>query len=154
MNLSDRIRLIISENNLKQKEFAKSINVTESYISKLLRGESGLSNSTATLIEERYGYTSNWILYGHEPKMNQKSTVKSLTPIQQKIISDIEQMNDSELIALSAFINSLEEYKKTFNNCTIKPTEETYIKNQSNSTKSKTLSTSNTINDTEKVVNE
>ncbi|MCM1136879.1 MAG: helix-turn-helix domain-containing protein, partial [Clostridium sp.] len=42
MNLPDRIRLIISENDLKQKEFAKSINVTESYISKLLRGESGL----------------------------------------------------------------------------------------------------------------
>ena len=36
MKLSDRIRLIISENGLKQKEFAQSIQVTESYISKLL----------------------------------------------------------------------------------------------------------------------
>ena len=42
INLSDRIKLIIKENSLKQKEFAKSINVTESYISKLLRNESGL----------------------------------------------------------------------------------------------------------------
>ena len=59
MKLSDRIRLIISENGLKQKEFAQSIQVTESYISKLLRDESGVSHSTATLIEERYGYSAD-----------------------------------------------------------------------------------------------
>ena len=47
MKLSDRIRLIISENGLKQKEFAQSLQVTESYISKLLRDESGVSHSTA-----------------------------------------------------------------------------------------------------------
>lgn len=114
MNLSDRIRLIISENGLKQKEFAKSINVTESYISKLLKGESGLSNSTATLIEERYGYSIKWILDGSDPKMRQQSKARELTPIQRKIISDVEQMDEAELIAVRAFITSLDEYKKSF----------------------------------------
>lgn len=115
MNLSDRIRLIISENGLKQKEFAKSINVTESYISKLLRGESGLSNSTANLIEERYGYSVDWIFNGTEPKMGQKSKIKELSPIQRKIIAEIEQMNESDLIAVKSFIYSLNEYKRNFN---------------------------------------
>lgn len=115
MNLSDRVRLIITENGLKQKEFAKSINVTESYISKLLRGESGLSNSTANLIEERYGYSVNWILNGIEPKTRQKSKAKDLSPIQRKVISEIEQMDEADLIAVKAFISSLDEYKKTFN---------------------------------------
>lgn len=114
MDMSSRIRLIISENSLKQKEFAKSINVTESYISKLLRGESGLSNSTATLIEERYGYSVDWILNGTEPKMSQRSKVKDLSPIQRKVISDIEQMDETDLAAVKAFINSLSEYKKAF----------------------------------------
>ena len=50
--------------------FAKSINVTESYISKLLSGERGVSNSTATLIEEKYGYSVAWILQGTVPKMS------------------------------------------------------------------------------------
>ena len=112
INLSDRIKLIIKENALKQKQFAKSINVTESYISKLLRNESGLSNSTATLIEELYGYSIDWIINGNEPKMSSKSKLKDLTLIQKKVISDIEQMNDAELAAVRAFINSLEEYKK------------------------------------------
>jgi Plasmid maintenance system antidote protein len=112
MNLSDRIRSIISENGLKQKEFAKSINVTESYISKLLRGESGLSNSTANLIEERYGYSVKWILDGLEPKMCEKGKIKNLSPIQRSVISEIEQMDETELIAVKAFICSLDEYKK------------------------------------------
>lgn len=111
MSLPDRIRLIISENDLKQKEFAKSINVTESYISKLLRGESGLSNSTASLIEERYGYSVNWIFDGTEPKLSKKSNI-NLNPIQRKLISEIEKMDERDLIAVRAFIYSLEEYKK------------------------------------------
>lgn len=115
MNLPDRIRLIISENNLKQKEFANSINVTESYISKLLRGDSGLSNSTANLITERYGYSVDWILNGTEPKMNKKSKIKDFSPIQRKVISEIEQMDETELIAVEAFINSLDQYKKSIN---------------------------------------
>ena len=114
MDLSDRIRCIISENGLKQKEFAKSINVTESYISKLLRGESGLSNSTANLIEERYGYSVNWILNGIDPKMNSKYKARNMSPIQRKLISEIEQMEEAELIAVKAFISSLDEYKKIF----------------------------------------
>lgn len=114
MNLSDRIRVIIVENRLKQKEFAKSINVTESYISKLLRGDSGLSNSTAMLIEERYGYSADWIINGNDPKMNQKSKTRDLTPVQRKIIADVEQMDEAELAAVRAFICSLDEYKKSF----------------------------------------
>lgn len=116
MNVPDRIRMIILDNNLKQKEFAKSINVTESYISKLLRGESGLSNSTANLIEERYGYSVDWIFNGTEPKMSQRSKIKSLNPIQRKLISEIERMDERDLIAVRAFIYSLEEYKKEIDN--------------------------------------
>lgn len=112
MSLQDRIRLIISENDLKQKEFAQSINVTESYVSKLLRGESGLSNSTANLIEERYGYSVDWIFNGIEPKISKKSKIKDLNPIQRKLISEIEKMDERDLIAVRAFIHSLEEYKR------------------------------------------
>lgn len=111
MTLSDRIRTIIIENNIRQKEFAKSLNVTESYISKLLRDESGVSNSTAALIDELYGYSANWILNGIEPKFRNDKT-KYLSPLQRKIINDIEKMNDAELAAVKAFIHSLDEYNK------------------------------------------
>ena len=99
MKLSDRIRLIISENGLKQKEFAQ-------------RDESGVSHSTATLIEERYGYSAGWILDGKEPKMSRKGRNASLSPVQRRVIADIEQMDDKDLAAVKAFIDTFNSYKK------------------------------------------
>jgi transcriptional regulator with XRE-family HTH domain len=111
MALSDRARVIIQECGLNQKEFAKSINVTDSFISKLLRGESGLSNSTAMLIEKLYGYSKDWILTGAEPKIS-ISNYPSLSPLQKKIIADVELMNYIELKTLSVFIEALKVYQK------------------------------------------
>jgi plasmid maintenance system antidote protein VapI len=110
MALSDRMKTIIRECGLNQKEFAKSIDVTDSFISKLLRDESGLSNSTAMLIEKLYGYSKDWITMGVEPKINTKD-YKNLSPLQRKIINDIELMNHAELKTLSAFIESLKVYQ-------------------------------------------
>jgi transcriptional regulator with XRE-family HTH domain len=105
------MRAIIQECGLNQKEFARSINVTDSFISKLLRAESGLSNSTAMLIEKLYGYSKDWILMGVEPKIiNSNGT--TLSPLQKKIIADVELMNHAELKTLSAFIESLKVYQE------------------------------------------
>ena len=112
MALSDRMRVIIRESGLNQKEFAKSLNVTDSYISKLLRDESGMSNTTAMLIGQLYGYSRNWIIKGEGPQKGAGLETKALSPLQKKILTDIEQMNIAELKALSAFIESLKVYQK------------------------------------------
>ena len=106
MALSDRMRTVIYESGLKQKAFAKSINVTDSYISKLIRDESGMANSTALLIEQLYGYSKVWILDGKEPKMV-PGRGRNVSALQKKIFMDVEQMNEGELRALSAFIETL-----------------------------------------------
>ena len=108
MALSDRMRTIINECGLKQKAFAKSINVTDSFISKLLRDESGMANSTAMLIEQLYGYSQDWIITGKEPKML-AGRGRAITSLQRKIIMDVEKMNEGELRALLAFIESLQK---------------------------------------------
>ena len=108
MALSDRIRTIIKECGLTQKEFAKNINVTDSYISKVLRNESGMSNSTALLIEQLYNYSKSWILTGIEPKVV-TGPGRNLSILQKKIIMDIEQMKENELKVLFAFIESLKK---------------------------------------------
>jgi transcriptional regulator with XRE-family HTH domain len=108
MALSDRIRTIINECGLTQKEFAKNINVTDSYISKVLRNESGMSNSTALLIEQLYNYSKNWIITGNEPKIINGSG-RNLSILQKKIIMDVEQMKENELKVLFAFIESLKK---------------------------------------------
>jgi transcriptional regulator with XRE-family HTH domain len=108
MALSDRMRTVINECGLKQKDFAKSINVTDSYISKLVRDESGISNSTAMLIEKLYGYSKDWIITGRGPKTI-ADRGRSLTGLQRKMMVEIEQMNEDELRAMLAFRESLKK---------------------------------------------
>lgn len=114
MNQCDRIRQILKENKLKQKQFAAVIGVTESYISKLLKDpDIRLSQSLAVLIEEKYGYNAEWVLNGTEPKLKQISKNNSLSEIHQKALSQLEKMNDEQVKAVLAFINSLDELEKT-----------------------------------------
>lgn len=116
MNQCDRIKQILKENSLKQKQFASVIGVTESYISKLLKNpDIRLSQSLASLIEEKYGYNAEWVLNGTEPKLKQISKNNSLSEIHQKALAQLEKMNDEQVKAVLAFINSLDELEKTLN---------------------------------------
>lgn len=113
MNQCDRIRQILTENRLKQKQFASVIGVTESYISKLLKDPNiRLSQSLAALIEEKYGYNADWVLNGIEPKLKQIRKNKSLSDIHQRALAQLEKMNDEQVKAVLAFINSLDELEK------------------------------------------
>lgn len=113
MNQCDRIKQILTENSLKQKQFASVIGVTESYISKLLKDPHiRLSQSLAVLIEEKYGYNASWILNGSEPKLKQISKDKSLSELHQRALTQLEKMNAEQIKAVLAFINSLDELEK------------------------------------------
>lgn len=113
MNQSERIRLILEENKLKQKQFAAEIGVTESYVSKLLKNpEIRLSQSLAVLIEEKYGYNSDWLINGTEPKFKQLSKNKALSELHQKALAQLEKMDEEQIKAVLAFINSLEDLEK------------------------------------------
>lgn len=115
MNQCDRLKLILQENKLKQKQLAAELGVTESYISKLLKApDIRLSQSLATLIEEKYGYHADWILNGKNPKLKQISKNKGLSELHQKALAQLEKMNDEQVKAVLAFINSLDDIEKSF----------------------------------------
>lgn len=115
MNLSERIKLILQENNLKQKELASELGVSESYISMMLKKpDINLSNSLAALIEEKYGYNADWVLNGTEPKLKQISKNRTLSEIHQKALAQLEKMNDQQVKAVIAFINCLDEVEELF----------------------------------------
>ncbi len=115
MNQCDRIRQILQENKLKQKELAAAISVTESYISKLLKEpDINLSPSLAVLIEEKYGYNAAWILHGEEPKIKHVGKNKNLSDLHKKALLQLEKMDDRQVKAVLSFIRSLDEVEKTF----------------------------------------
>ena len=113
MNQCDRIRLILQENKLKQKDLAAEIGVTESYISVLLKKpEIRLSRSIAVLIEEKYGYRAEWVLNGGEPRFRQTGGEEPLSELHRRALTRLEKMNDAQVKAVLAFINSLDDIEK------------------------------------------
>lgn len=113
MNQCDRIRIILKENHLKQKQLAYEIGVSESYISILLKNPNiNISQTLASLIEEKYGYSVKWILNGIEPKFKKVSKNKTLSKLQQKALAQLETMSDQQVKAVLVFINSLDELEK------------------------------------------
>lgn len=115
MELKDRLQLILDEQHIRQKDLAKTIKVTESYVSNMLNGKrSNLSEALALLIEQVYGYSSQWILTGQGERYITQSNTPELSPTKQRLIAEIEKMSEPELDAIKVFIDSLEGYKKAF----------------------------------------
>lgn len=116
MELKDRLQLILDERHLKQKDLARTIKVTEGYVSNMLKGKrSNISESLAMLIEQTYGYKAQWILTGEGDPYSTQATIPELSPAKKRVIAEIEKMSEAELDAIKVFINSLGEYKKAFN---------------------------------------
>ena len=113
LDLSERIRTILKENYLKQKELAKELGVTESYISAILNHRNtNISQALATLIEEKYGYYSQWVLNGTEPKLKVAGKNRTLSDIHQRAILQIERLAPEQIRAVLAFIKYLEDIER------------------------------------------
>lgn len=114
MDQCGRIRLILQENGLKQKELAAQLGVSEGYISKLLRDpDIGISQTLAALAEEKYGYSARWLLTGQGPKLR-AGGVRELSELHRRAIARLERLDERQVRAVLAFIRSLEEVEGLF----------------------------------------
>ena len=111
MKLSERFKTILNESGLTQRDFASTLGITENYISLLINGKKEkISETLAFLIQEKYGYSAEWILTGKGDKfINTKNSF-----IKQKTIAAVKSLSDEEIKAVMAFINSMEDLRKIF----------------------------------------
>lgn len=115
MELKDRLQKILTEQNIKRKELAEAIKVTESYISNILTGRrQHISESLALLIEQKYSYSARWLLTGEGDCHVSLPAASELSHSKKIVIAKIAQMSDTEVEAVNVFINSLDQYKKAF----------------------------------------
>lgn len=113
MELKDRIQRILNEQHIKQKDLAGAIKVTEGYVSNMLTGKRrNISEALALLIEQTYGYAASWVLTGEGSCY--ASPGRERSPIQKRLIAEIEGMSEAELEAVQVFVNSLDGYKRAF----------------------------------------
>lgn len=109
MTLSERIRIILEARGCNQKEFAEMIDVSTAYVSKLLRGESGMSSRTAQVVENQTGFSKEWILNEIGPKEVVK---RHLSSLQTKLLAEIESLTEAEARAVYAYIEVQKKLKE------------------------------------------
>jgi len=108
-NLSERIRIIIKNEKLKQIEFARSLGVSANYINLIVNGKkTTISETLAKLIEEKYGYSAEWVIYGGSDCAEPQESPE-LARIKSETIKRIKIMDDHEAIAVLAFLHSLDK---------------------------------------------
>jgi transcriptional regulator with XRE-family HTH domain len=106
--ISDNLRTILNELNMSQIDFAQSVGTTFVYINMVINGKrNSISRPLALLIEEKYGYSSEWILYNDGNKL--------LSPflLDQKQYLElnraIEQLSSNEINLVLEYIDYLEK---------------------------------------------
>ncbi len=108
--LASRIRWIITERQIKQADFARTLGVSANYIYLLTSGrKTSISETLARLIESTYGYPSEWVLTGERSK----NTEAAYRDLKSDTIQKLNRMDDAELQAVAAFIRSLQETEKS-----------------------------------------
>lgn len=105
MTLGQRIKLILKEQRIKQIDFAKTLGISANYVNLIVNDKkSTISDTLAKLIEETYGYSSQWIL----DETGDKLSRNDLTVEKNEILKRIQKMSDSEVKAVLAFVNTLD----------------------------------------------
>ena len=109
MTLGQRIKLILKEQNIKQIDFAKTLGISANYVNLIVNDKKNtISDTLAKLIEETYGYSSQWILNETGSKLSQND----LTIEKIELFKKIKKMSDSEARTVLAFIHTLDNIKK------------------------------------------
>lgn len=113
MPLKYRIALILKENKLKQKDLAALTGVSDGYISLILSGKTkNISSVLANLIEERLGYSAQWVKDGTEPKVKPQEEMPSGTEEHLRLIMMIKKLPQKNVNAVLAFIDFLNAENK------------------------------------------
>lgn len=96
--LSDRIRIILEEQHLKQMELAEALGVSANYISLLAGGKkTRVSLTLAKLLESLYGYSTEWVMTGEGVKNKAEY-------MRRQAMERIMKMDIEDLMKIKEFI--------------------------------------------------
>lgn len=124
MDMKDRISFLIAEKKISKTEFAKSIKVSQGFVSQMCSGVSSPSDRTIELICQQYGCDEVWLRTGEGEPFRQETrqelimrfavqTVKGSNEFRKALVAMLATLDDSEWDGLEALLDKLlEQYKK------------------------------------------
>ena len=91
MELDDRIKYIMKEQGINQRELGDAISITQSAVSFILSGKNTPSEQTLRLIAETYGYNIEWLKTGEGYPRAQKTRKQQIMDLTAKMLQAEEE---------------------------------------------------------------
>ncbi|MCI9350180.1 MAG: helix-turn-helix transcriptional regulator [Oscillibacter sp.] len=106
--ICDRLKILLEELNLSQRQFAKRINLDPGYFSRIMRGKVCPPDRILLLIETVFGVDKNWLEKGE----GEIFTARDISQAKRSVLELIDSLNDEQVNAVSSFMKYLMGDKK------------------------------------------
>lgn len=106
--ISERLKALLNELNISQRQFAMKINLDAGYFSRIMQGKVNPPDRILLLIENVFNVNKKWLEEGEGEMFSTQGT--SLA--KRQVLESIDALNDEQVNAVSSFIKYLTESKK------------------------------------------
>lgn len=114
MDFLEKLNYLMEKNHLNKSTLSKACNIPYTTIDGWYKkGYEGLKLTTLRKLAEYFGTSLDYWASENNDFAYQVSKDKSLSEIHQKVLAQLEKMNDEQVKAVLAFINSLDELEKS-----------------------------------------
>lgn len=114
MDFLEKLNYLMEKNHLNKSTLSKACNIPYTTIDGWYKkGYEGLKLTTLRKLAEYFGTSLDYWASENTDAAAQISKNKSLSEIHQKALAQLEKMNDEQVKAVLAFINSLDELEKS-----------------------------------------
>lgn len=110
MMISERLKVLLKELGISQRQFAMKINLDTGYFSRIVQGKVNPPDRILLLIENVFHVNKDWLEKGE----GEIFSTQGISLAKKQVLESIEALNDDQVRAVSSFIKYLTEEK---NNC-------------------------------------
>ena len=103
-----RLKLLIQELGLTQRQFVQKIYLDPGYLSRILQGKIQPPERILLLIEKTFHVNPQWLRTGEGDIFAESE----LSSEKRRLLAAIDELDESQLQALSAFLRYLKEERK------------------------------------------
>ena len=103
----DRLKILLNELNISQRQFAMKINLDAGYFSKIMRGKVNPPDRILLLIENVFNVNKDWLENGQGEIFSNQG----ISLAKKQILESIDSLSDEQVNAVSSFIKYLTDNK-------------------------------------------
>ena len=105
MMISERLKILLSELDISQRQFARKIDLDAGYFSRIVQGKVNPPDRILLLIENVFHVNKNWLENGE----GEIFSTQNISLTKKQILEIIDTLNEEQVNAVSSFLKYLTE---------------------------------------------